>query len=226
MVIASGLVGSDTDGDGGDPSDLGATVYYDDDDDTTTNTDDEDSSTSTSSTSTTTDDDAEDNPFGADHTIGTGNSYIEDPMQAIDDVAEMTDNDDDANDGSFGDGSDWFRGGSDVDGDGENETTVGGQEVVDSNDPVEFVEGEADSDQQETDATPSNPTGDGSDSTNQPVNEVEERVEQLMARFQAASESEAAVPLPFGDAAGLTGAGAAAGLAGAGALYLAFAGEN
>lgn len=120
------------------------------------------------------DDDAEDNPFGADHTLGTGNSPEEDVTQPIEDLAEATDEDDDANDGSFANPEDYFRGGSDADGDGENETTSAGNEVVDSNDPVEFLDGEADGDQQETDATPSNPTGDESDGqqgNEQPTNE-------------------------------------------------------
>ncbi|MCD2199079.1 hypothetical protein LPA44_04090 [Halobacterium sp. KA-4] len=66
-------------------------------------------------------------PYGEDHTIGTGNSYLEDPMQGVQDLADATDGD--GSDGGFADPASWFVGVSDPDGDGEPEETAAGHEV-------------------------------------------------------------------------------------------------
>lgn len=65
--------------------------------------------------------------WGADHTIGTGNSYLEDPLQPIEDLQEATDGD--SNDGGFANPASWFVGTSDPDGDGATEETAAGHEA-------------------------------------------------------------------------------------------------
>jgi len=131
---------------------------------------------------------------------------------------------------------------TDDDGEGElQEETVGGNTIADVVDSVDY-EDTATDEQAETSDDPQTTeeiidehsnqgdTGNQADNSSEEQSQQEaareaarERVEELVAQFQASSEDEAAVPLPFGDAAGLTGAGAAAGLGLAGALYLAFA---
>jgi hypothetical protein len=71
--------------------------------------------------------DAGEHSYGDDHTFGTGNSYLEDPMQGIEDVQEAADGDDDT--GGFTNPDAYFVGDSDPDGDGDPEFTVGGHLV-------------------------------------------------------------------------------------------------
>jgi len=66
-------------------------------------------------------------PWGVDHSLGTGNSVVEDPLQPIEDLAEATDGD--GNDGGFADPAAYFAGLSDPDGDGQQEETLLGHET-------------------------------------------------------------------------------------------------
>lgn len=65
--------------------------------------------------------------YGSDHTFGTGQSYLENPLQPIEDLQEATDSD--SNDGGFADPASWFVGTSDPDGDGNLEESAGGHEA-------------------------------------------------------------------------------------------------
>ena len=94
----------------------------------------------------------ETSPWGVDHSLGTGNSIVEDPLQPIEDLAEATDGD--GNDGGFANPAAYFAGLSDPDGDGQQEETLLGHETD--------LPDEPDTDP-EPDASDPSPSPDGSE---------------------------------------------------------------